>query len=68
FERNHKLGLLFECKVGRGRVLVCTARLSEISDRPEVWQFAQCLLTYVASPLFSPEVQIPADVLEEILR
>lgn len=68
FERNHKLGLLFECKVGRGRLLVCTARLSEISDRPEVRQFAQCLLTYVVSPLFSPEVQIPADVLEEILR
>ncbi|MBP0973519.1 MAG: beta-glucuronidase, partial [Oscillospiraceae bacterium] len=43
FERNHKLGLLFECRVGRGRLLVCTARLSEIADRPEARAFAKCL-------------------------
>ena len=54
FERNHKLGLLFEAKVGRGRLLVCTARLDACADRPEVRQFAKCLLDYAQSPAFHP--------------
>ena len=54
FDRNHKLGLLFECKVGQGSLLVCTARLSNISDRLEVRQFAKCLLEYASSADFMP--------------
>ena len=68
FERNHKLGLLFECKAGAGRLLVCTARLGEISDRPEVRQFAQGLLEYVNSPMFQPTESLDMETLERILK
>ena len=67
FERNHKLGLLFECRVGRGRLLVCTARLSEITDRPEVRAFAKCLLDYAVSPSFNPSASLDMATLRTVL-
>lgn len=54
FERNHKLGILFEGRVGTGSLLVCTSRLSEIADRPEVVQFAKSILDYGTSEQFAP--------------
>ena len=66
FERNHRLGILFECKVGSGSLLVCTARLSEIADRPEAAQFAKCILSYAASADFAPEQDAEPDVLGRI--
>lgn len=35
FDRNHKLGIVWEAKVGTGSLLVCTSRLSFIVVRPE---------------------------------
>lgn len=67
FERNHKLGLLFECRVGRGRLLVCTARLSEVMERPEVRVFAQGLLDYADSPAFQPDASLTVNELDRIL-
>ena len=53
-ERNHKLGLLFECKVGAGSLLVCMADLAAVQDKPEARQFYKSLLDYVASDSFAP--------------
>ncbi len=66
FERNHKLGILFECNVGSGKLLVCTARLSEIQERTEAAQFARSLLEYAESPAFLPDVKLSAQQLEEL--
>lgn len=55
FERNHKLGILYEAKCGRGNLLVCTSRLSEIAERPEVQAFIASLLDYMHSNAFKPE-------------
>lgn len=55
FERNHKLGILMEGKVGDGKLMICTSRLSEIADRPEVKQFAKSVLDYVTSDAFDPQ-------------
>ncbi len=68
FERNHKLGLLFECSVGQGRLLVCTARLDEITDRMEVRQFARGLLAYAHSDAFAPKAALTMEQAEKILR
>ncbi|HAJ96498.1 MAG TPA: beta-glucuronidase [Ruminococcus sp.] len=68
FERNHKLGLLFECKVGQGSLLVCTARLSDASDRMEVRQFARGLMDYASSADFMPTAKATVEELDEILR
>ncbi|MBE6825904.1 MAG: beta-glucuronidase [Ruminococcus sp.] len=55
FERNHRLGILFECMAGKGSLLVCTSRLSEIADRTEAAQFARGILAYTTSAEFMPE-------------
>lgn len=60
FERNHKLGILYEARVGEGRLLVCTSRLSEIADRPEVQAFIQSLIEYAHSDKFNPEFELSA--------
>ena len=67
FERNHKLGLLFACRVGRGSLLVCTARLMEAADRPEIRQLAACLMHYAASPDFIPTASLTEADLDRIL-
>ncbi|MBE6851730.1 MAG: beta-glucuronidase [Ruminococcus sp.] len=66
FERNHRLGILFECSVGAGSLLVCTSRLSEISDRPEAMQFAKSILRYASSDDFSPVQAVDKDILSQI--
>lgn len=66
FERNHKLGILFEGKVGSGRLLVCTSRLSEIADRPEVKQFAKSILDYAVSDEFDPQQELEPEKLKKI--
>lgn len=66
FERNHRLGILFECRVGSGSLLVCTSRLSEITDRPEAAQFARGILSYAASAAFAPEQMVDMAVLSKI--
>ena len=35
FDRNHKLGILFEGQVGTGSLMVCTIRLSELVNLTE---------------------------------
>ncbi len=66
FDRNHKLGILYEAKVGEGSLLVCTSRLSEIAERPEVRWFAKSILDYAASTDFAPQQRLTAEILREI--
>lgn len=58
FERCHRLGLLWEASVGAGRLMVCTARLSEIADKPEVQAFARGIIRYMSSAGFAPETSL----------
>lgn len=63
FERNHKLGILFEGQAGNGKLMVCTSRLSEISDRIEVKQFTKSLLEYLTSDDFAPKQTLDMELL-----
>lgn len=67
-ERNHKLGLIFECKVGRGKLLVCMSNLPEISEKPEARQLYQSIVDYMASVDFDPEDEWTNDLLLESLN
>ncbi len=67
FDRNHKLGLLFETKVGKGSVLVCSIDLPAIQDQPEGRQMLHSLLNYVESDAFEPELQLSGATLEKLL-
>lgn len=66
FERNHKLGILFEGKALNGKLMVCTSKLGEISDRPEVKQFAKSLVNYLTSEEFAPEQVLDIEKLETV--
>lgn len=65
--RLHKLGLMFETKVGKGRLLVCSADLLAHLDQPEVRQMHHSLLQYVGSAEFAPKDEIPGEVLDKLL-
>ena len=61
---NRRLGLVFECRVGTGSLLVCTADLaSDLDHRPASAQLLHSLLAYAASPAFNPSPQVPASQL-----
>jgi hypothetical protein len=68
FERNHKLGLLFEAKVGQGRLLVCCADLPSLQDRPEARQLWASLLAYAGSESFSPSQELAPEMLSKLVR
>ena len=57
-ERNHKLGLVFEFQVDKGRLLVCMSNLEEASAWPEGRQFYRSILEYMTSKDFAPKTCI----------
>ena len=68
WNRNYKLGLVFECRVGSGRLLVSGADLStELDTRPAARQLRQSLLAYMASPRFRPAVSVRPEELRGLL-
>lgn len=68
FQRNHRLGCLFEARVGAGSLLVCTMDLPAISEKqPAARQMLRSLYAYAASPVFDPEAKLSTDLLERLL-
>ena len=65
--RNYKLGIVFEFRVGKGRLLVCTADLFKLKDRPEAAQLLHSLLAYAASPDFQPSTTVDILALKSIM-
>lgn len=66
FERNHKLGILFEGKAYDGKLMVCTSRLSDMGSRPEVRQFAKSVMSYMTSDTFAPEQTLSMEKLRNV--
>ena len=56
--RCHRLALIFETKVGNGKLLVCTVRLHEAPDDPAVNRLHHALIDYMQSPDFIPSVRL----------
>jgi hypothetical protein len=67
FARNHKLGLLFEAKVGPGKLLISASDLPALQDHPEGRQLLRSLLRYVGSDRFQPAQSLDAEILMKIL-
>ncbi len=68
WNRNYKLGLVFECRVGRGRLLVSAFDLeSSLDERPVARALRRSLLAYMASPRFRPPVAVTAADLRALL-
>jgi hypothetical protein len=67
FARNHKLGMIFETRYGRGSALICAIDLLNLQDKPEARQLYFSILNYVKSEKFSPDIDLDRDVLHNIL-
>ncbi len=68
WNRNWKLGAVFECRVGQGRLLVSVFDLTNnLADRPVARQLRQSLLNYMASDRFKPAVSVSAEDFQRVL-
>ena len=66
-ERNHKLGLVMEWKVGAGKLLVCMSNLEKAAKYPEGKAFYQSVIDYMRSASFNPSFEITMDELKKKL-
>ena len=68
WNRNYRLGLVFECKVGSGKLMVCSADLeSPLDSRPVARQLRRSLLDYMAGEKFQPQTEVSADAIRSLL-
>ena len=67
-ERNHKLGLVMEWKVGPGKLLVCMSDLEKAAKYPEGKAFYQSVIDYMRSVDFNPQVEMTASDLLKTLK
>lgn len=66
FERNHKLGLLMECRVLNGRVLMGTLHHERLMTTLEGRQLLYSFLQYVKSPAYQPETRLEVEELQSL--
>ncbi|MBI5767897.1 MAG: glycoside hydrolase [Verrucomicrobia bacterium] len=65
---SRKLGLVFEARVGRGRLLVCSVDLSEAgNENPVVRQLRQSLVRYAVSERFAPTVAVGEEAIARVM-
>ncbi|MBN1125888.1 MAG: discoidin domain-containing protein [Sedimentisphaerales bacterium] len=56
---NRRLGLVFEAKVDRGKILVCSVDISsDLVNRPVARQMRYSLLRYINSDAFKPNISV----------
>jgi hypothetical protein len=59
WNRNYRLGAVFEARVGRGRLVVTTFDLeNRLAERPAARQLRRSLLDYMAGPRFQPGTSV----------
>lgn len=59
---SRRLGLVFEARVGRGRLLVCSIDLeTDLAANPVVRQLRASLLAYAAGETFAPQDELGAE-------
>ncbi len=65
---NRKLGLLFEGRLGRGKLLVCSIDLSQdLKKNPVARQMLHSLLDYMAGPKFQPALPLTPDQVRSVM-
>jgi len=64
-----RLGLVFEAKVGAGKLLVCSIDLdSDLASRPVARQMRHSLLCYAASDAFHPQTNVGCEAIRSLFR
>jgi len=66
---NRPLALIFEAKVGEGKIMVSGADLvNNLENRPEARQLKSSLLNYMGSGKFNPQANLSANEVQKILK
>ncbi len=68
YETSRKLGLIFEAKIGKGKLLFCSADLLNNKDKPEVRQLFYSIIAYVGSDSFDPKVQLDINTIKSLFE
>ena len=66
FERNHKLGVIFEGLAGKGRLLVCGIDLTAMPQEPAARQLLASVYAYAGSAAFQPTQKFSGEMLEQL--
>lgn len=66
FQRNHKLGIVFEGQVGDGQLLVCGFDLPGMPNDPAASQLLTSLYAYVGSTTFKPDQKLSYEFLDKL--
>lgn len=66
---NRRLGILFEAKVGKGKLMVCSADLqNDLENRPAAKQLLYSLQQYMLSDNFNPSFQVDASIIQDLFQ
>jgi hypothetical protein len=64
---NQKLGYLFECSVGNGKLMVCSMDVySDLDNRIVARQFRHSLMQYMNSEKFAPEQELNLETINQL--
>jgi len=67
--RSHKLGLLFECMIGPGKLMVCSMDLtSDLKQRKVARQLFHSILSYMQSDQFAPNCNLTLEEIASLAR
>ena len=67
--KNRRLGILFEARVGKGKLMVCSVDLlNNLAQRPAADQFRQSILEYMASDKFNPGYELHPDLIQGLFK
>jgi hypothetical protein len=68
WNRNYKLGVIFECAVGDGKLLVSAIDVSKPDDpNPVARQMRYSLMNYMATECFQPNVSVSPEEIRSLL-
>jgi hypothetical protein len=66
---NRKIGILAEMKIGKGKLLICSADVSkDLDKRPVARQFLYSLTRYMQSKAFNPTTTVDAQIVKNLFE
>ena len=66
---DRKLGLVFEARVGQGKLLVCSIDLqTDLERRPVARQMRHSLLSYMSRRAFKPRLELEVDAIGGLFK
>jgi len=67
--KNRRLSILFEAKIGNGKLMVCSAKLDKDAAKyPAAAQLKQSLVEYMASSRFNPSQELEPELVRGLFR